>query len=308
MNNVLSTSVIIFRNIKDFKFENKLTVENKQQIVGMLSSALKGKMSLLNISEADANVVKHLKNSNLLMQNTQNLFVCKNEDVSINLFNGEHISIVSSCTGFDKKIISKAVELNQVLSSKISFAFSDEYGYLMSDLNKIGCGLMLESVIMLSAITKINKIEQVKQNVSKLGYILKETKYPAVYVLSTKCNLGISEKKICEDFENTLRKLQELEIESVKMVDATNHDEMLDKVSRSVAIINSAHMLTYEELYNILVNLRMGLNLGMVNIEFETLNKLQSLVTNKLNDIVSQSEMKELAQKTKEILKGDKNV
>ena len=127
-------------------------------------------------------------------------------------------------------------------------------------------------------------------------------------MLSTKCNLGISEKKICEDFENTLRKLQELEIESVKMVDATNHDEMLDKVSRSVAIINSAHMLTYEELYNILVNLRMGLNLGMVNIEFETLNKLQSLVTNKLNDIVSQSEMKELAQKTKEILKGDKNV
>ena len=198
--------------------------------------------------------------------------------------------------------------MNQVLSSKISFAFSDEYGYLMSDLNKIGCGLMLESVIMLSAITKINKIEQVKQNIAKLGYILKETKYPAVYVLSTKCNLGISEKKICEDFENTLRKLQELEIESVKMVDATNHDEMLDKVSRSVAIINSAHMLTYEELYNILVNLRMGLNLGMVNIEFETLNKLQSLVTNKLNDIVSQSEMKELAQKTKEILKGDKNV
>lgn len=308
MNNVLSTSVMIFRNIKDFKFESKLSVENRQQIVEILSSALNGKMSILNTSEADAGVIKHLKNSNLLMPNTQNLFVSKNENTSINLFNGEHISIVSSCVGFDRNVISNAIEVIQHLSSKISFAFSDEFGYLMSDLNKIGSGLHLESVIMLSAITKINKIEQVKQNVAKLGYILKETKYPAVYTLSTRCNLGISEKKVCEDFENTLIKLQELEIESVKMVDATNHDEMLDKAARSMAILNSAHLLKYDELYNIIVNLRMGLNLGIINIELKTINQLQKLVTNKLNDIVSQSEMKELALKTKEILKGDKHV
>ena len=274
----------------------------------MLTNALKGKMSILNVKVADAGVVKHLKNSSLLLPNTQNLFVSKNDNISINLFNEEHMSIVSSCVGFDEKAITKALELNQFLSTQISFAFSDEFGYLMSDLNKIGCGIKLESDIMLSAITKINKIEQVKQNVAKLGYSLKETKYPAVYTLSTKCNLGISEKKICEDFENTLSKLQELEIESVKMVDATNHDEMLDKALRSVAIINSAHLLTYDELYNIIVNLRMGLNLGIVNIQFKTLNQLQKLVTNKLNDIVSQTEMKELALKAKEILKGEKNV
>ena len=170
---------------------------------------------------------------------------------------------------------------------------------------QVGAGIKLESNIMLSAITKINKIEQVKQNVAKLGYALKETKYPAVYTLSTKCNLGISEKKIFEDFENTLIKLQELEIESVKMLDLTNHDEMLDKVNRSLAILNHAHLLTYDELYNIIVNLRMGTNLGLVDIKTEVLNKLQSLVTNKLNEIVSQTELKELAQKTKEILKGE---
>ncbi len=308
MNNVLSTNITIFRNIKDFKFEPKLNIENRQQIVQMLIEALKGKMSILNVAEVDAGIVKHLKNSGLLLPNTQNLFVANNDNISINLFNGEHISVVSSCVGFNKDVISKSLELTQFLSSKISFAFNDQFGYLMSDLNKIGCGIKLESDIMLSAITKINKIEQVKQNVAKLGYSLKETKYPAVYKLSTRCNLGISEKKICEDFENTLIKLQELEIESVKMVDATNHDEMLDKSARSMAILKYSHLLTYEELYNILVNLRMGLNLGIVKMSFETLNELQKLITNKLNDIASQTEMKELAMKTKEILKGDINV
>ena len=304
MNNVLNSRVIIFRNIKDFKFSEKLTVENKQQIVEMLELATNGKMSFLNLSQADAKVVEQLRIKDLVLPESQNLFVSK-EPVSINLFNIEHIAIVSSCVGFDKSIISKAAETSQNLSNKISFAYNDEFGYLMSDLNKVGAGIKLESNIMLSAITKINKIEQVKQNVAKLGYTLKETKFPAVYTLSTKCNLGISEKKIFEDFENTLIKLQELEVESVKMLDLTNHDEMLDKVNRSLAILNHAHLLTYDELYNIIVNLRMGTNLEIVDIKTEVLNKLQSLVTNKSNEIVSQSELKELAQKTKEILKGE---
>ncbi len=304
MNNVLRTKVSIFRNIKDFKFENKLTEVNKQQIVAMLETALKGKMSLLNVQNLDANVSSQLLINDLVLPNTHNLFVSK-DNVAINLFNGEHLTIISSNVGFDKSIIAKAVEVAQNLSNKINFAFSDEFGYLMSDLNKIGAGIKVESNIMLSAITKINKIEQVRQNVAKLGYSLKETNYPAVYTLSTKCNLGISEKKIFEDFENTLIKLQELEIESVKMLDVTNHDEMLDKVNRSLAIIKHAHLLKYDELYNIIVNLRMGSNLGLVEIKTETINKLQMLISNKLNEIVSQSELKELAQKAKEILKGE---
>ena len=240
----------------------------------------------------------------LITTNSQNVFVSK-ENVAIDLFNGEHLSITSSSIGYNKEMLSKAIDAAQNLSNKINFAYSDEYGYLMSDLNKIGSGIKIESEIMLSAITKINKIEQVKSNLAKLGYSLRESKYPAVYTVSTKCNLGISEKKIFEDFENTLIKLQELEVESVKMLDVTNHDEMLDKVNRSMAILSSAHLLTYDELHNIIVNLRMGSNLGLINIKTETLNKLQTLVSNKLNEVVSQSELKELAKKTKEILKGE---
>lgn len=304
MNNVISTKVAIFRNVKDFKFAHKLTNENKQQIIEILEKALKGKMSYINIENADSNVLNHLISQNLICKNTKDLFISK-DNISINLFTGEHIEVLSTCCGYDKNVIKKAVELSNFLSGKISFSFNDEYGYLMSDLKKVGAGIQIESDIMLSAITKINKIEQVKQNIAKLGYTLKETKYPAVYTLSTTCNLGIGEKKLFEDFESTLTKLQDLETESVKMIDATEHDVMLDKTSRSLAILNAAHLLTYDELYNIIVNLRMGLNLGIVDIKLEKLNKLQSLVLNKLNEIASQTELKELASKAKEIVKGE---
>ena len=308
MNNVISTKVIISRNLKDFKFASKISEEEKLTIIKTMENSLKGKMSIINVNQLDSKVFKHLKEQDLILNSTQNIFIGKKDGISINMFSGEHISIVSSCMGFNKNVVTNAVELSQTLSEKISFAYNDEIGYLMSDLNNVGSGIKVESVIMLSAITKINKVEQLKQNLSKLGYSLKETKYPAVYVLSTKCNLGISEKKIFEDFESTLSKLQELEIESVKMLDATNHDEMLDKVNRSVAILNSANLLSYDELFNIIVNLRMGVNVGLIEMDPIVINKLQSLISSKTNDMVAQSELKELAQKSKEILKGESNV
>ena len=305
MNNVLSTRIKIFRNIKELKFENKLTEEQKQQIIDLLQNALKNDMSYLNLPSADAKVISYLNSNDLIIGKTQNVFVSKKDCLAINMFIGEHISIISTCEGYDKKVITKAIDLSHDMSNKINFAYNDEFGYLMSDLNKIGTGIQIESNIMLSAIKSINKIDQLRQNVAKLGYSLNETKFPAVYTLSTRCNLGISEKKICEDFENTLIKLQELEIESVKMLDVSNHDEMLDKSQRSMAILSSAHLLNYDELYNIIVNLRMGTNLGIVNIETEKLNKLQKLITNNTNDIATQSEFKQLAEKAKAILKGE---
>ena len=308
MNNVISTRVSVFRNLKDFKFENKLTLEQKQEIVEMIQNALKNKMSLLNINNADGNVIKFLNDKSLILPGVNNILVSKNENVVINLFDGEHLTLVSACDGFEEKTVKDVLELSQIMSTKINFAYSDDYGYLMSDLAKIGSGLRIETNIMLSAITQINKIEQVKQNLAKLGYSLKETNFPAVYTLSTVSNLGVGENKILEDFKSTLIKLQDLEIESVKMFDISNHDELLDKIQRSVAIINSAHLLSYDELYNILVNLRMGANLGLISIKSTILNELQKLIISKTNDIVSQSELKLLAERTKVILKGENNV
>jgi len=308
MNNVLSTKVTIYRNLKDFKFENKMDIQQKQTAMDMLNDVLKSKMALLDLKQTDGNVVSALKSNDLIEGNAQYLFLDKKERLTLNLFQGEHLAIVSSCDGYDNSVVDRAISLVQDLSKKINFSYSDEFGYLMSDLNKIGTGIKIESNIMLSAITTINKIEQVKQNVAKLGYILKETKYPAVFTLSTRCNLGLSEKKIFEDFENTLSKLQDLEIESVKMLDATNHDDLVDKTQRSMAILNVAHLLSYEELYNLIVNIRMGINVGLVKMNLQTVNNLQKLVTGKLNDLVSQSELKEVAVKVKEILKGDGNV
>lgn len=305
MNNVISTKVSIFRNIKDYKFESKLAKEQRIEIVENLKNVLAGKATYVNLTNIDATALKHLEDNNLTVGKTEEIFLDKKDTLSINMFNGEHITIVSTAEGFSEKAVKKAIEMSQFLSNKINFAYSDEFGFLMSDITKVGCGIKLESEIMLGAIKAINKIEQVKQNIFKLGYTLKETKLPSIYTLSTNCNLGLGEKKVIKDFENTLSKLQDLEIESAKMLDVSKHDEIVDKTNRSVAILNSAYLLSYDELLNLVINVRIGVNLGVINFEESALLKLQKLVMSKKTDFVSQSELKELASRVKQILKGE---
>lgn len=304
MNNIISTKARVFRNLKDYKFVLKLSNEQKEEISAKLSKIF-SKFSLVSLSAADANVIKALKNNNLISQNTNNVLLSKDENVAINLFEEEHVTIVATSQGYDKNIFSKVKNLADELADKIGLSYSDQYGYLMSDISKIGAGIKLDCQICLPSIKELNKIDQIKQNIRQLGYVLKETNSPTIYQLSTICNLGYSEKEIFEEFDKMVQKLQDLEVESAKMLDVTNHDVILDRTMRSLAILNSCYLMTSAELKNLLINLRTGANLGMVNIDSKKLNQLQLLTNSNSSEFVSATETKELAEKVKNILKGE---
>lgn len=304
MNNVISTKVKIFRNLKEYKFSHKLSNEHRNEIVENLKQTLNSKMQLIDLSEIDEKTKNFIAKSNCINK-TGLVFAHKTDNLAIELFNDEHITIVAESENKDDSAYEKAFKIVNDLSNKIEFAFSDEYGYLMSNLNHIGTGVQIESDIMLLSIKAIGKIEQVKQNLAKLGYTLKETKFKGMFKIETKCNLGISEKQIVSDFKNTLAKLQELEVESAKMLDVEKHDELLDMSNRSLAILGNAYLMNYEELYTMLINLRIGQTLSMNEVSEFKLNKLQKLVMNKKEEFISQTEQKTLAQQVKEILKGE---
>jgi len=305
MNNILFTKVKFNRNVKDYKFVPKLTNENKEELMTKLKELIGSKMSLISLNSADANMIQFLETNRLLNVNSNNIFVSLKENLAINLFVGEHINLIATGFGYDREVFTRAKDMANYLSSKINMSFSDEYGYLMSDISKIGAGVEIECDICLDSIKSINKIDQVKQNMRKLGYILRSTKNPSIYTLSTACNLGFSEQEIFDEFDKVVFKLNDLEIESAKMLDMSKHDELLDKARRSLAILNSAYLLSYDELANSLLNIRTGLNLGLIEIDESTLAKLQRLVFDKNDEFVSQSELKNLAKKVSTILKGE---
>lgn len=302
MNNVISTEISVYRNLKDYKFVPKLSAEKKGEIIDKLLSVLKGKFDYINLKTADEKTLDELKNANINFS-SQHIFVDKAKRTYITLFDGEHLTIKLNSIGFDKTVYKQIENILKIINDKINLAYSDEYGYLMSDITKIGTGLFISSVVCLPNLKNIEKIEQVKQNMRKLRYKLDE-KGGDSYTLSTICNLGFTEREILSEFEKMLYKLEELEVESAKLLFAENHDEIIDQVNRCLAIMNSSYLMSIRELHGHISTLRTAKSLNLVNISNDKINQLQALVNDTNEDFITKDELKTLAEKTKEIIKG----
>lgn len=281
MNNVISTKISIFRNLKDYKFVKKLTEANKQEIRSKVEAVL-GK----DFSTKD------------------NIHYINSQNVTLTLFEGEHVTISYSTQDYNEKELLKVNEIKDKLSNALTMAYSDDYGYLMSDLTKIGSGIRLTSKINLYGVNTMEKADQLQRNLAKLGYSLQRTDVKDVFVLNSVCVLGLTENEILLDFKNTLNKIQDLEIECLKMLDVNNHDEFINQAFRSLALLKSSYLMPYDELNKHISNLIVGNNLGITNISNAVINQLQNLV-NEQKEFISQTELKQIARKVQDILKGE---
>lgn len=300
MNNLITNKVSVFRNLKNYKFSNKLTTEDKEGIVDKLLSSLGNGYVLVSKS----NYQPKTDNMATLVTSSPNTIIVNEQDeLVVDLFGGEIIEIRSASADLNKAY--KAVKnLADTLRDKIELAYNDDYGYLMSDIAKIGSGYRFEADINLTAICEMNKVEQLQQNVSKLGYTLKPTNVEGVYRLGGMCNLGYSEHQVYEDFEKMVQKIDALELESAKMLDINKHDELVDRVRRSLAILKECYLLSQEELSSHINTIRLGLDLGITDIKLVTIDKIQSLIRCDY-EFSTEDQERELAKKVNTILKGE---
>jgi protein arginine kinase len=304
MNNVISTVVKFYRNVKDYKFVPKLEPEKQEKVVKTVEKALKDKMKPLELATASKSDVTHLRDMLIVKPNIYpKLLVTDDLNTVVTFFDSEHIQICSISEGYTPSVFSRAKDIADTLANKLTLAYSDEYGYLMSDITKIGTGLKMECLFTLTGLNTIGKIDQVRQNIKKLGYNLESTSSKDIFILSTTCNLGFSESEVGNEFGKMVSKLQDLETESIKMLDVSNHDSFIDAYCRSVAILKSAHLMTREELFTHISNIRIGLNLGLTDVTEKQILKLQKLTTKGNSNFASQSELIALADKVNEIMK-----
>lgn len=305
MNNILNTKVKVFRNVKDYKFSCKLEKEKQDEIVVKLTEVFKD-FELKNIAEIDNNTINYLKENNLINSSLKQFLINKEKSVIISLFENEHITIISSNKNINKAY-KNVKEISDILQNKINLSYSDEFGYLMSDLTNIGSGLKLICEIDLTCVKTLGKIEQVAQNLKKLGYVLTETSKTNTFKLTGLCNLGVLEKDVLSNFEKIQNHLQEIETESAKMLDVSNHDEMLNNAMRSLSLLKGSYLMSYSELNSHISNLRIARNLNYFEIDKDIIYKLQTICKDN-KEFMSQSELKQVAQQAKQVLKGVENV
>ena len=302
MNNVISTNVKYFRNVKDYKFLPKLDKEKQMAIYDIVVNAVNKEMKLIG-QQSNPNCFDKLYELNLITPKSKTLLSNLKSDVIISLFEDEHIVICAGCLGFDEKIFKNAKKVETLIRDKINLSYNDEYGYLTSNLSLIGNGIKISSVLDLSSLKEMGKIDKVIQNVRNLGFALRYLD-ENLYELSTSCTLGFTESEMIKEYTKMLAKLDELENESLNYLYPKFQDEIIDKACRSYGILSNAYLLNVDELKKHATNILRGVNLNTLKVDRNAVLKLYSLTRTKSN-FTTKDNMLTLASKVKEVLKGD---
>ena len=220
MDVVLSTKIVLNRNIKGFPFPPKMSDADRENVLGMARQAA-GTMGLnfVRTDELEDNAKEDLYNQfyagyAFLNSNAKTGYLMsKTEGLGVIINNTDHISIVSMVPGTDVVTAYKrADDLAVQFEKSMDIAYTDKFGFLTSQIKSVGTGMQLMMTLALPGIEKTEGAVQVlAKRVEKYDWQMIPMTHSdgirenGIYVLTNVATLGITEQEIIDK----TRKVQE---------------------------------------------------------------------------------------------------
>jgi protein arginine kinase len=206
----------------------------------------------------------------------------KSETVSLMINEEDHLRIQVIRSGFELKNTWDTIdEIDNILGESLNFAFSSRFGFLTACPTNVGTGMRASVMMHLPALGMTKHIEKVFNAVGKLGLVVRGlygegTKVAGdLYQISNQFALGKSEKEILSIIESVIPRITSYERMARKTLVLESKDQLEDRIWRSYGMLKAARMITSEEILQLLSQVRMGVNIGLIDdIEMQTLNEL----------------------------------
>ena len=296
-NVVISTRVRLARNLKEYPFPCRLSLQGREKVIEKVKDAVKNsnssvasdfdfiKMNELTPQQSVSLVEKRLVSPEFISDSDgRALLLSKDESLSIMINEEDHIRLQVITKGLSlEEAYDTADKLDTLLDENLEFAFDEKLGYLTQCPTNLGTGMRASVMLHLPALEKSRVISRIAGNLSKLGLTIRgahgEGTEPkgALYQLSNQVTLGISEKAAIENLKNITNQLIAQEDEARERI--CKSIEICDSVSRSLGILKSALTISHDEALTLLSNVRLGIVSKQIeNITTETIDKLMSAV------------------------------
>lgn len=290
---ILSSRVRLARNIKNKPFPNRLNKDEAKEIIKSVEDAfytsdeIKEEFKTIYLWERNNNenvsfLEKHLISSNLLNSKDKSAFICKNDGtVSIMINEEDHIRM--QCIYGGMAIREAYEEINAIddkLEESLEFPFDERLGYITACPTNLGTGMRASVMLHLPALASNNQIPGIINALTQVGMTIRglygegSKGYGDIYQISNQITLGVSEEDIINNIEAITSQLvnQELELRE-KMTDQYK-TELEDKICRSLGILKTARILSTQEALNLLSNVRMGKEMGIIEDGGIEMNKI----------------------------------
>ena len=289
---VFSVRIRLARNLSGFPFPNKMSDEQKYSVIQKVSDAVfkseVGKdykfIDMDKISETEAIFLaeRHLISPEFIKNTKGRALILKNdESVSVMINEEDHIRIQSIIAGLEFETACKnAFEIEKIIGNAVEYAFDKKFGYLTECPTNLGTGMRASAMLHLPALEKIGALERMFNSISKFGVAIRGTfgegtkAKNSMYQISNQVTLGISEKESIENVENIINQLISKEKEAREAFDRFRVE---DSVFRALGTLKYARMISSEEFYKLISDVRLGVSMGILNIPISVINSLNLL-------------------------------
>ncbi len=194
----------------------------------------------------------------------------------------DHLRLQAFRSGFAlEAAYAAAAGADHDLGVRVSFAFHAEFGYLTACPTNVGTGMRASVLIHLPALSLTREIAKVLHGLAQVGLTSRglfgegSEALGQLYQLSNQTTLGHSEAELLDRLGRMVRQVMEYELRARDVLVRDARRRMEDGIWRAWAILRYARALSFEELVDLIGNVRLGVTMRVLpDMPLYTLNRL----------------------------------
>ncbi len=294
---VISSRIRLARNLAAYPFPHLQSPEQGREVFSRVRRALSASevrqqlgsfafaaLEVLSPLDRQILVEKHLISPHHAQDEGEGrgLVLRDDEAVSIMVNEEDHLRIQVLFPALQLEAAWElASQVDDALESRLDFAYDEQYGYLTCCPTNVGTGLRASVMMHLPGLVMTNQANRVFTTLAKLGFVVRglygegtEAK-GNLFQISNQITLGPREEEINGNLTAVSKQVIEQEELARESLQKEKSAQLKDRILRSYGILTNAYIISSEEAMDLLSNLRLGLDLGLLrNLDNRTLNEL----------------------------------
>ena len=291
----ISSRIRLARNIKGFQFPQTLDSDTRADVIDTVFEAFENlpfrkncqKFEIENLKDHEKKLLLERKvlTYESIVSNDCGVVLDKKEDFSILINEDDHLHIQSIKSGINLLDAWNTVEkVDDALSKKLQYSFSNDYGFLTSSPANVGTGMKASVYLDLTASLLSGQLPGIKQACKLFGHVFigensdDDNYCGARFLISTRKTLGLTEKAVIAEFEDFIKEVIESEMKARRKLIADHPEKLLNHISRAYGNLKYSCLLSEDEAIELLFTLRTGTELSLFDhISAEEVNSLLAM-------------------------------
>jgi protein arginine kinase len=290
---VISSRVRLARNLAGVPFTNRSSANQKAEIESMLKERiakleLDPQLSYVNVPGLTALDRQFLVERQLISrelaaaEGPRGVALAPHETVSLMVNEEDHLRLQVMRSGFALDDAWQDIDrVDDMLEQRVTYAFSEEFGYLTACPTNVGTGMRSSVMLHLPALVLTKQIEKVFRALQKINLAVRglygegSRASGDFYQISNQVTLGKAETTILGEIREVIPQIISYERQARNTLVRETRQALQDRVSRAFGTLCSATMMTSEETMDLLSSVRLGVNLGLLDeLTIRTVNEL----------------------------------